>query len=470
MLSLSIMVLVLSGTVLFTFMVRQFITREMTKQIVMDNQIIGSEVINYLSTQIDTSNTDEMVAALQNICEEISLPNGGFICVMNEHGELLAAPNLEEMTVKNLMIKDFIEYESREEIEQVRLSEGNPLLGVLNYENGTKTDIIASLPLSSSGLRLNVHQNMDTALEGSKEFIRGFFPLAFLVALGISIIGFLMVDRIVVGYENKIEKQNVIIKQKNKDLTGSIRYASFLQKSYLPGRNKLEKLFSESFIFLKPRDIVSGDFFYVNESKGRKYFSVIDCTGHGVPGALLSMIGYGLIDRSIALLENPSTSEVLGYLCKKFPEALAQSNQTDTDGMDMAICSIDKKSKKLSFSGAKNPLLLVRGDEITKYAGDKLSIGQHSEDTGNCFKQQSIDIQENDMLYLISDGMQDQFGGPLGKKFMLAKLRELLIRISKDPVEEQYKEIDTALTAWMGDLAQVDDITIMGIRVTKDLI
>jgi serine phosphatase RsbU (regulator of sigma subunit) len=138
--------------------------------------------------------------------------------------------------------------------------------------------------------------------------------------------------------------------------------------------------------------------------------------------------------------------------------------------MDMAICSIDKKSKKLSFSGAKNPLLLVRGDKITKYAGDKLSIGQHSENSENCFEQQSIDIQENDMLYLISDGMQDQFGGPHGKKFMLAKLKELLIRISKDPVEQQYQHIDTSLTEWMGDLAQVDDITIMGIRVTKELI
>jgi hypothetical protein len=232
---------------------------------------------------------------------------------MNEHGELLAAPNLQEMSVKNLMIKNFIDYESREEIEQMRLTEKNPLMGVLNYANGTKTDIIASLPLSSSGLRLNVHQNMDTALEGSKEFIREFFPLAFLVALGISIIGFLMIDRIVIRYENKIEKQNVIIKQKNKDLTGSIRYASCLQKSYLPGRNILEELFPESFIFLKPRYIVSGDFFYVTESKGTKYFSVIDCTGHGVPGALLSRIGYGLIDRPIALHETPSTSEVLGY-------------------------------------------------------------------------------------------------------------------------------------------------------------
>jgi len=464
------MALVLSGTILFTFMVRQFITREMTKQIVMDNQIIGSEVINYLSTQIDTTNTDEMVAALQNICEEISLPNGGFICVMNEHGELLAAPNLEERTVKNLMIKDFIDYESEEEIEQVRLTEENPLLGVLNYENGTRTDIIASLPLSSSGLRLNVHQNMDSALEASKEFIRGFFPLAFLVALGIAIIGFLMVDRIVIRYEHQIEKQNAIIKQKNKDLTGSLRYASFLQKSYLPGRNILEELFPKSFIFLKPRDIVSGDFFYVNESNGTKYFSVIDCTGHGVPGSLLSIIGYGLIDRSIALLENPSPADILGYLCKKFPEALANNNQADTDGMDMAICSIDKKSKKLSFSGANNPLLLVRGNEVIKYSGEKRSIGQHSEDFDNCFEQEVIDIQENDMLYLISDGMQDQFGGPNGKKFMISNLKELLVKISKDPVEEQHQQIETALAEWMGDLAQVDDITIMGIRVTKDLI
>jgi len=443
----------------------------MTKQIVMDNQTLGSEVINYLSTQIDTSNADEMIASLQNICEEINLPNGGFICVMNEHGELLAAPNFNEIKVKNLMIENFIDYQSRDEIEQMKLSEEIPLLGVLNYENGDKTDIIASLPLSSSGLRLNVHQNMDIALKATKNFIKSFFPLAFIVTLAIAIIGFLMVDRIVMGYEHKIEKQNTIIKQKNKDLTGSIKYASFLQKSYLPGRNNLKDLFPESFIFLKPRDIVSGDFFYVNETNNVKYFSVIDCTGHGVPGSLLSMIGYGLIEQAISTLEYPSTANILGFLCKKFPEVLSHNEtHVDTDGMDMAICSIDKKNKKLNFSGAKNPLLLVRDNEVIKYNGDKRSIGQKSEESEGCFEQQEIDIQENDMLYLISDGMQDQFGGPKGKKYMMSRLKELLINISKLPSDKQHMKIDTALTDWMGELPQVDDITIMGVRITKELV
>ncbi len=471
LLSGSILILVLSGTVVFTVIVRQFIAKQMTKQIVMDNQIIGTEVINYLSSQVDSLSPDEMIQSLQHICDEVMLPNGGFICVMDEKGDLLAAPNIEEMPVKNLMIKSFIDNTTQEEIGEEQLADNNPLTGVLNYENGTRTDIIASLPLSDSGLRLNVHQNMDTALEATKDFIKGFFPLAFIVSLGIAIIGFLMVDRIVLRYENQIEKQNAIIKQKNKDLTGSIRYASFLQKSYLPGRNSLSELFPESFILLKPRDIVSGDFFYVNETKDTKYFSVIDCTGHGVPGSLLSMIGYGLIEQSIALLEDPTTSNILGYLCKKFPEALSQNEErADTDGMDMAICSIDKKNKKLGFSGAKNPLLLVRDNEVIKYPGDKYSIGQHVEEADSCFRQQTIDIQENDMFYLMSDGLQDQFGGPQGKKFMMKRLKELLIKISRDPVDFQYQKIDEELTAWMGDLSQVDDITLMGIRITKDLL
>lgn len=471
LLSASILILVLSGTVVFTIIVRQFITKQMTKQIVMDNQIIGSEVINYLSFQIDTMNTEEMIKSLQHICDEVMLPNGGFICVMNEDGDLLAAPNIEDMPVKNLMMMSFIDNNTQEEISKEGLAESNLLTGILNFENGARTDIIASLPLSDSGLRLNVHQNMDTALEATLDFIKGFFPLAFIVALGIAIIGFLMVDRIVLRYENQIEKQNVIIEQKNKDLTGSIRYASFLQKSYLPGRNSLSELFPESFIFLKPRDLVSGDFFYVNETKDNKYFSVIDCTGHGVPGSLLSMIGYGLIEQSITTLDKPNTSNILGFLCKKFPEALSQNEaMTDTDGMDMAICSIDKKSRKLGFSGAKNPLLLIRNNEVIKYTGNKHSIGQHVEDTDSCFEQHTIDIQENDMLYLLSDGLQDQFGGPQGKKFMMKKLKELLIKISLDPVDVQHQKIEEELTAWMGELPQVDDITLMGIRVTKDLI
>lgn len=471
LLSASILILVLSGTVVFTIIVRQFTTKQLTKQIVMDNQIIGSEVINYLSSRVDTMDTAEMIRSYQHICDEVMLPNGGFICVMDEKGELLAAPNINEMPVKNLLITSFIDNNTQQDISEDQLANSNPLTGVLNYENGEKTDIIASLPLASSGLRLNVHQNMDTALESTREFIKGFFPLAFIISLGIAIIGFLMVDRIVLRYEHQIEKQNAIIQQKNKDLTGSIRYASFLQKSYLPGRNSLSELFPESFIFLKPRDIVSGDFFYVTETKNSKYFSVIDCTGHGVPGSLLSMIGYGLIEQSIASLDEPNTANILGFLCKKFPEALSENEAlTDTDGMDMAICSIDKKNKKLGFSGAKNPLLLIRNSEVLKYDGNKHSIGQQVEDSESCFDQHTIDIQENDMLYLLSDGLQDQFGGPQGKKYMMKRLKELLIEICLDPVDVQHQKIEEELTAWMGDLPQVDDITVMGIRVTKDLI
>ncbi len=217
-----------------------------------------------------------------------------------------------------------------------------------------------------------------------------------------------MVDRIVVRYEHKIEKQAAVIAQKNKDLTGSIRYASFLQKSYLPGRNSLKKMLPESFIFLRPRDIVSGDFFYVNETIYKKYFSVIDCTGHGVPGSLLSMIGYGLLEQAITVMDNPTTAQILDYLCLKFPEALSRTDSlTDTDGMDMAICSIDKKSKTLNFSGAKNPLLLVRENEIIKYPGERLSIGQLSDREQECFIAQTIDIREGDMVYIFSDGFPD---------------------------------------------------------------
>lgn len=312
---------------------------------------------------------------------------------------------------------------------------------------------------------------MNEALETSKEFIRGFFPLVFIVALGISLIGFLMVDRIVVRYEHRIEKQAAIITQKNKDLTGSIRYASFLQKSYLPGRTNLKKMLTESFIFTRPRDIVSGDFFYVNETLNKKYFSVIDCTGHGVPGSLLSMIGYGLLEQAITVMNDPSTTPILDYLCLKFPEVLSQNDSpTDTDGMDMAICSIDKKSKTLSFSGAKNPLLLVRENEIIKYPGERLSIGQLSDPDQECFISQTIDVREGDMVYIFSDGMPDQFGGPEGKKFMRTNFKKLLLSIRNEPVMKQRDLIEKSLLDWMGDFPQVDDITVMGVRITKELL
>lgn len=163
----------------------------------MDNQIIGSEVINYLSSRVDSLDIEEMIKSLQHICDEVMLPIFGFICVMDEKAELLAAPNIDAMPVRNIMMTCFIDHNSDKEISEAELSKNNPLTGVLNYENGARTDIIAPLPLSVSNLLLDVHQDMDSALVTTKDFIRGFFPLAFIVALGIAIIGFMMVDRIV---------------------------------------------------------------------------------------------------------------------------------------------------------------------------------------------------------------------------------------------------------------------------------
>jgi len=432
----------------------------------MDNQIIGNEIITYLSQQLDTSDLNLMLNSLQNICEELMLPNGGFICVMNEHGELLAAPGIDQMPEPNLNIVEFTDFELSTSLLKEDLRSTNPLTGILNYQNGQKTDIIASLALGSTNLRLNVHQNMSAALQNTKKFFKGFFLIALLVALGVALIGFLILNMIIAKYESRIEKQAAIIEQKNIDHLSSLKYASFLQKSYLPGRNILSDMFPESFVFLQPRDIVSGDFFYVKETKENKFFSVIDCTGHGVPGSLLSMIGYGLLEQAIMLLDDPDTSQILEYLCKKFPEALSGNQDfIDTDGMDMGICALDKKTGKLSYSGAKNPLFLVRNKEVIKYTGDKFSIGQNAEHKTDCFTKTIIDLEEGDMLYMTTDGIIDQFGGPNNKKFMSKNFRNLISDIASLPIDQQYLRLENTLKTWKGDLPQIDDITIMGIRV-----
>ncbi len=437
----------------------------------MDNEVIGKEILGFITDQLMQEDDSLVLASLQGLCDEVMLPNNGFICVMDSKGKLVAAPDIANMEMRNMGITDFQGLESPVPYDHDLLQRAKPLLGILTYQNGKRSDIVASLSLGIDDLRLNIHQDTLSVYNHTRKFLNGLIPLSILISLFVAGLGFFTVDRIVQNYESQIEQQNHIIARKNKDLTDSIKYAGFLQHSYLPGKKTIEKYFPRSFALEKSLEMVSGDFFFVDQVDGISYFSVIDCTGHGVPGSLLSMIGYGLLEEALHVQQIRSPGKILDYLYKRFPENLVKEGDwRDTDGMDMAICSISRGEGVIRYAGARNPMLHARNGDITKYGADRYSIGMVTEKPNGSFREQVVEIKEGDMIYLFSDGYIDQFGGPHEKKYMMSRFKEQLLNIHHEEPEHQEKILEESLNNWMGDLPQIDDITVLGIKITPDLL
>jgi serine phosphatase RsbU (regulator of sigma subunit)/ligand-binding sensor domain-containing protein len=263
----------------------------------------------------------------------------------------------------------------------------------------------------------------------------------------------------------EVVKQKEVIELKNKDITDSINYAKRIQEAILPTRENFSSLFPESFILFKPKDIVSGDFYWLSEKNGKAYIAAADCTGHGVPGAFTSMIGNALLNEIVndRLIAEPG--KILDALREGIIKALKQTGKEgeSKDGMDISLCCVDLKTKELQFAGAYNPLYLVRNNELTEIKSDKFPIG--ISDNLRPFTNHKIGLHTGDTLYIFSDGYADQFGGPGGKKYMRKRLKELFLGFQHLPMQEQWALIDKSLVDWQGGAEQVDDILVIGIRI-----
>lgn len=268
----------------------------------------------------------------------------------------------------------------------------------------------------------------------------------------------------------ELEKQKEELMYKNKNITDSINYAKRIQDAILPPINSFKTYLPDSFILFMPKDIVSGDFYWINETKNKTFVAVVDCTGHGVPGAFMSIIGIELL-RNITNIEGvDDAAEILNRLSISIHETfsagvlLSEGGIKVKDGMDVAFCVIDKEYNILQFSGAFSNLYLLRDGKIIEVKGDRYSVGMAS-DTGHLlFSSHYIPIQPNDMLYIFTDGYVDQFGGPDSKKFKFRRFRHLLLNIHKLPLDQQRKLLYDSMMEWKGDNEQVDDILIIGIR------
>ncbi len=264
----------------------------------------------------------------------------------------------------------------------------------------------------------------------------------------------------------KIESQREQLAVKNKNITDSINYAKRIQVALMPSEKSFRKIVPESFVFHKPKDIVSGDFFWISENGNKVYIAAVDCTGHGVPGAFMSIIGFELFRKITHSQGINDPSQILNILNKEFELIFKDvENQLLRDGMDIAFCVIDKETKILEFSGAVNPIYLIRDNKITEIRGSRFSVGLEDEiDQEQSFENKQFVLLENDVIYLFTDGYADQFGGPEGKKFKYRRFRHLLLTIHQYPMDEQKKLLEERENLWQGSLEQVDDILVIGFK------
>ncbi len=256
------------------------------------------------------------------------------------------------------------------------------------------------------------------------------------------------------------------LEEKNNDLLSSIRYAKMIQEAILPPDTAFQKLVPDHFIFFKPRDMVSGDFYWLEEHDGKALIAAVDCTGHGVPGAFMSIVGYNLLTTAVKQNQLTEPNLVLDQLNQGVNKTLRQNKEDMSikDGMDIAFCSIDTKKMQLQYSGAYNPLYHFRDGHLMETKGDKFPIGISFKDNFNKFSNHTVDIQPGDMFYIFTDGFPDQFGGPKGKKFKYDQYKSMLKTMSSMPCSEQLPFIENTFNEWKGDLLQIDDVLVIGFK------
>jgi serine phosphatase RsbU (regulator of sigma subunit) len=268
-------------------------------------------------------------------------------------------------------------------------------------------------------------------------------------------------------YLEQVEKQKEIVEEKQREVMDSINYAQRIQRALLASEKMLNTSFKDYFIFFQPKDVVSGDFYWASELPNKQIaLLTADSTGHGVPGAIMSMLNIACLSDAVEGQKLSEPNEILNYTRSKVIKHLTNdgSEQGGRDGMDCTLMSFDFKAYKLTYSAANNALWVIRNNELLECAPDRMPVGRHDKDKIS-FQQHTIDMQKNDMVYAFTDGIPDQFGGERGKKLMYKPLRELLISINTMPTKDQKEKIQTFFNAWKGDLEQVDDVCLVGVRI-----
>jgi serine phosphatase RsbU (regulator of sigma subunit) len=268
-------------------------------------------------------------------------------------------------------------------------------------------------------------------------------------------------NAIISRQKEEVDKQKHIIEENQKETIDSINYAKRIQYALLAQNSLLKNNFKEHFILFKPKDIVSGDFYWASEHENKFYLAVCDCTGHGVPGAFMSLLNIGFLSEAVKEKHISQPNEILNYVRKRLIESIGSDGQQD--GMDAILICLDKSSNTITYSAANNEPILISNNQILELPKDKMPVGKGEK--LDSFTLHTINATTGDTLYLYTDGYADQFGGEKGKKFKYKSLNDMLLRVSMRKLEDQKSSINDVFEKWKGDLEQVDDVCIVGIKL-----
>ena len=370
--------------------------------------------------------------------------------------------NAEAVAVAHELERQRNEVEAQHEVAKRQLDRINQI----NEEIKTKESELKQLDLKN--------QLLNNIILASMMVLVVFLIMLFFIAK--LYVGKRRDNQKLVRQNEQIEEQNVEITAQKDEITAqkdkiveSIRYAQKIQQAVMPPQEYFSKYLPDHFIMLKPRDIVSGDFFWGNDIGDKFVFTAADCTGHGVPGAFMSLLGIAFLNDITARMteDNISAGEILTLLRSDIITYLRQTGRDDEqkDGMDMAVCVYDRKDFKIQYAGAHNPLILIHNGELLQTDADEMPIGYYENQTER-FTNHELKVEKGDMLYLFSDGYADQFGMSGGKrrKYMIKNFRDFLMQIHTLDLPVQKQRLEENLDNWRGNLKQLDDVLVMGVR------
>jgi serine phosphatase RsbU (regulator of sigma subunit) len=259
----------------------------------------------------------------------------------------------------------------------------------------------------------------------------------------------------------ELADKNKVIEEKSLEITDSITYAKRIQRAILPQHSEFKLALKNSFVFYEPKDIVAGDFYWMHKNRGTVLFSAADCTGHGVPGAMVSVVCNNALNRSVREYGLTDPGQILDKTREIVVQEFEKSEEEVKDGMDIALCSIEGDT--LKYAGANNPLWIIRKGEVLQTKANKQPIGQFENPVH--YTTHAFELEKGDSIYIFSDGYIDQFGGEKGKKFKTKAFRELLLSIQDKSMEDQKEIIDVTFLKWKGNLEQIDDVCVIGVKI-----
>ncbi len=467
---------------------------------------------DFLSNEIKSGlSQDKVIKKLQNSLVGTEADKG-YLCMFDKtDAQLLCHPNKKMLGMKipeSMKFEDNINSRVEKTYDVITKGEGRGGL----FHNGDQIEIAYMIPVKGTPWMLSVHENIGK-IKAEVKKQRELFSIGFIVLSIITAFFATFMARLVARkYEKKIEEQNDVLEQNNEELNvlntslnqqkeeiltqneeiltqknfvtknrdkilhqknqivASIQYASRIQRALLPLKTDLENLFPDYFIIFKPRDIVSGDFYWAKQIDNYIIFAAADSTGHGVPGAFMSMLGISYLNEIVSddfyKEQTFSASQILNDLRAKVISSLKQDDSASStkDGMDISLIVINKDTLELQFAGAYNPLYIIRDGNFVEVEADRMPVGIHALDE-NDFTNKRIDLVKDDCLYLFSDGYPDQFGGEKNRKFLKKNFKKVIQDNASLPMSMQEINLEESFVNWKKECPQVDDVIVVGIRV-----